>query len=82
MEHFTTTSIPTTEGAGSDESFALMGPFREIVVGMRLNPQIIIGARAATDIQKYQRTILAVLRADVGIPRPVLFTKLTGVKIA
>ena len=82
LTKLSTTSIPVNEGAGSDESFALLGPFREIVVGMRLDPQIIVGARAASDLKKYSRTVVAVLRADVGIPRPGFFTKLTGIKIA
>jgi len=75
LNRFSTTSISITEG--TNESFAIVGPFDQIIVGMRLGFQVI--ADRFQSATQYQRVILGVGRFDVIVPRPQFFTVLTGI---
>ncbi|MGH8596257.1 MAG: phage major capsid protein [Gammaproteobacteria bacterium] len=78
MTKLRTTSISIVEGAGSNESFAIVGPLPTVIVGIRsqLNIQI---SRDLDQAAKYERSIVAAMRMDIVIPRPAFFTLLTGI---
>ena len=71
---FDTTSISIVEG--TNESFAIVGPMDQVIIGVRLNATILEGPLEAS---KYQRQFAVVLRADVAVPRPKFFTRMLGI---
>ena len=79
---FPTTSVPITQGAGSDTTL-IIGRGEEILVGVRT--QVVIEAsRQASDgtnraFPQLQVHIRAYLRADVALAHPAAFHTLTGV---
>lgn len=88
LKRFTTTSLPTDEGAGT-ESTMIVGDFSQVILGMRtrgLNVRM-LDAGTVTDAagkehnaaSQLKRLIVAYLRADVAVMRPNWFTKLYGV---
>jgi len=76
LNRFETSAISITEGAGSNESFAIVGPFEEITVAMRMDAQLIEGP---IEPASFQRQFVAGLRADVIVPRPAAFTIVSGI---
>ena len=92
LRKFSTTSIATTEGGGSDESYAVIGDFSQVLVGMRTRG---VQLRVANDgsvtdsssttfnaTSQLMRHIVAFLRADSAVLRPTHFTYMSGIKIA
>ncbi len=76
LAKYWTTSVSNTEGAGGDESYAVLGNFSEILVGMRTAFRVFI---LPPDRQTYTRGVVAALRADVAHPRPSLFCVMSGI---
>jgi len=76
LNRFETSAISIVEGAGSNESFAVVGPFEEIVVAMRMDATLLEGP---LEPSSYQRQFVAGLRADVIVPRPAAFTIVSGI---
>lgn len=74
LQKLTTTSISITEGAGA-ESYMILGAFGTAILGMRLDASI----QVIPVNQKWQREVVAVLRADFVVPRPQWFCRLLGV---
>ena len=88
LRQFTTTELPTTDGASSNERSMLVGDFREVVLGMRTREiQIRIasdgtandGSADVNATSQLLKWIIAYVRCDVGVLRPDHFVKLTGV---
>jgi len=89
LRQFTTTELPTTDGASSNESSMLVGDFREVVLGMRTRGiQVRIASDGtATDgsaatvnaTDQLLKWIVCYVRCDVGVLRPDFFVKMTGV---
>lgn len=84
LQRLSTTSLPTDEGGGSNESISIIGDFSQCVVGMR-NEAIsvrIIEAGEVEDaagvklnaVSQFAQFIVAHLRADVALLRPTWFT--------
>lgn len=75
-----TTAIPATLGAGSNESFVIIGDFSQLAIGMRtaLTVEMFRGGTDA-NINNLTVTIRAYLRADIAILRPAAFHILAGV---
>ena len=89
LRQFTTTELPTTDGASSNESSMLVGDFREVVLGMRTRGiQIRIasdgtandGSADISSTAQLLRWVIAYVRADVAVLRPDHFTVLSGVQ--
>ncbi len=77
MTKFVTTSIAIDEGAGSNESYAVVGPFGESILGLRMQSKVFV--QPITTGGTWQREIVAVLRADFVAPRPKFFVRLLGI---
>ena len=89
LRRFSTTSISTTEGSGSNESYMLVGDFRQCLVGMRtsgINLEV-LREGTVTDASgdswnattQLLRHVRAYMRVDVALLRPTWFTVLSGV---
>ncbi|NQU38200.1 MAG: phage major capsid protein, partial [Actinobacteria bacterium] len=88
LKQFNTTAIDTDLGSGA-ESWACVGDFREMVIGMRTSGVVIrlIDAGQVTDetsvthnaVSELKYFIIAHLRADLALLRPAWFCKLTGI---
>ena len=89
LRRFSTTSISTSEGGGSNESYMLVGDFRQCLVGMRtsgINLEVLREGTvtdAAGDswnaTTQLLRHVRAFMRVDVALLRPTWFTVLSGV---
>ena len=89
LRRFSTTSISTTEGGGSNESYMLIGDFRQCLVGMRTTGVNIEVLREGTvsdssgdewnATTQLLRHVRAYMRLDVALLRPSWFTVLSGV---
>ena len=89
MRRFSTTSIATDEGAGSNESYMICGDFRQVLVGMRTSGVNLEVLREGTVTDsagdswnattQLLRHVRAFMRVDVALLRPSWFTVLTGV---
>jgi HK97 family phage major capsid protein len=92
IQKLQTTSLPTTEGGGGNESIGIIGDFAQCVVGMRTSGLTIriLEAGSVTDsdgithqaASEMKRLIVAYLRADVVLLRPTWFTLLSGITSA
>jgi HK97 family phage major capsid protein len=89
LRRFSTTSISTTEGGGGNESYMLVGDFRQCLVGMRtsgINLEV-LREGAVTDSSgdswnattQLLRHVRAYMRVDVALLRPTWFAVLSGV---
>jgi HK97 family phage major capsid protein len=89
LRRFSTTSISTTEGGGGNESYMLVGDFRQCLVGMRtsgINLEV-LREGTVTDASgdswnattQLLRHVRAYMRVDVALLRPTWFTVLSGV---
>jgi HK97 family phage major capsid protein len=89
MRRFSTTSIATDEGGGSNESYMIVGDFRQCLVGMRtsgVNLEV-LREGTVTDASgdswnattQLLRHVRAYMRVDVALLRPTWFTVLSGV---
>jgi len=89
LRPFSTTSLSTTEGAGSNEASMIVGHFPQMVIGMRTQGVRvdILDSGTATDAGSVShnattqllRHIRVFLRADVALLRPTWFTVLSGI---
>ncbi|MAT71205.1 MAG: phage major capsid protein [Planctomycetaceae bacterium] len=92
LQRFTTTSLPTDEGGGSDESIGIVGDFSQVLVGMRTTGANvrILDAGTVTDADsvthnaasELKKLIVAYIRADVALLRPSWMTVLSGITAA
>ena len=89
LRRYSTTSISTTEGGGGNESYMLVGDFRQCLVGMRtsgINLEV-LREGTVTDASgdswnattQLLRHVRAYMRVDVALLRPTWFTVLSGV---
>lgn len=76
---FQSTQIGTTGGAGSDESKAVVGDFREMLVGMRSDLRIEVSRVSGDAFKDCQVHIRGIMRFGVAVPRPTAFCKLEGI---
>ena len=88
LRPFSTTSLPTNLGGGSDESVSFVGDFSQMLLGVRRQLQIrIADDGSVTDsagttwnaTDQLMKFIVAYLRMDVVILRPSFFCKLEGI---
>lgn len=87
VQRFSTTSIATNEGGGSNESYAVVGDFSQVIVAMRTNLQVRVTADGiasdgTTDLNatsQLARLFIAYMRLDVAVVRPTWLTLLTGI---
>ena len=89
MRRFSTTSIATDEGGGSNESYMIVGDFRQCLVGMRTSGVNLEVLREGTVTDssgdswnattQLLRHVRAYMRVDVALLRPTWFTVLSGV---
>ncbi len=80
LRKFTTTSLPTNLGGGSNESLAVLGDFSQLLFGMRTSGVTIriVDSGSVTDsagttwnaTSQLMRLVVAYLRADVCVLRP------------
>jgi HK97 family phage major capsid protein len=70
--------FPTNLGTGTDESIALLGDFRHVVVGIREGIRIETTTVADDTFKKHQYAIKVWMRGDVALLRPKAVTKITG----
>ena len=91
LSTYHTTKLPADGGDGGNEGVAVVGDFREIVVGVRTSIQIRVSRDArVTDLagnvhnaaSELKLAFVAYLRADVAVLRPQFFQKLTGITAA
>ena len=83
-----TTSLPITEGAGTESSM-VVGDFSQMLIGMRTRGVTIDVLDAGTAIDansvtwnaadQVMKLVRAYLRADMALLRPTWFTVLSGV---
>lgn len=87
-----TTSLPTTEGVGTNESVSILGDFRQVLIAARTRGLVVrvldAGQVTHSDggtinaASQLMRLIVAYLRVDVAVLRPTWFTLLTGITTA
>ena len=92
LQRLSTTSLPTTEGGGSNESCSIIGDFSQCVVGMRneaLSVRIIEAGEVEdaagvkiNAVSQFAQFVVAHLRADVALLRPTWFTVLEDITAA
>ena len=89
LQRYLTTSLPTNEGSGTDESVSIVGDFSQLILGLRTSGVVIrvLDAGTVTDGSgttinantQLMRHVVAYLRADVAVTRPSWFTELSGI---
>lgn len=92
LKRLTTSSLPTDEGAGSNESFSILGDFSQCIVGTRtsgVRVQILDSGQVTDSAgnvhnaaSQLKKLIVAHLRADVALLRPTWFSLLEGITAA
>lgn len=75
----TTTQIPVTLGAGSNETTMYAGDFRQLVIGIRSDIRVEVLRERYADTLQYG--FLAFLRADVAAVHPQAFVRITGLQL-
>lgn len=78
MAKATTTTLPSNLGSGS-ESEALVGPFREMIVGQRLDLRVDVSREGSDAFSKYQTLIRCVWRGDMILEHEDHFVALLGI---
>ena len=73
------TMIPENLGDGTDESLAIVGDFRNIVVGIRSEFTLEVTKEGEALAKKFGVGVLAAMRADVAVMRPQHIEVVTGV---
>jgi HK97 family phage major capsid protein len=80
MEFRPTTSIPNDLGVGTDESIAIMGDFRDLVMGVRMEATV-----EALRLQTYATNLLVEFvgwtRVDFMVRRPASFVVCSGITV-
>jgi HK97 family phage major capsid protein len=79
MQKLVTNQLPATLGVGGNESEAIVGPFSQMVVGMRMELSIEVSRTASDAFGKYQALVRAVLRGDMVLEHENHFVALTGI---
>ncbi len=92
VQRYSTTSLPITEGAGSNESVSIVGDFEQLVYGMRTSGVRIrvLESGSATDsnsttwnaASQLLALVVAYVRVDVALLRPTWFSLLSGITTA
>lgn len=81
MAYRPTTSIPNNLGAGTNQSFILMGDFRDLVLGVRMEASV-----EALRLQSFADNLMLEFvgwtRVDFMVRRPASFVALNGVTAA
>jgi HK97 family phage major capsid protein len=86
LARYTTNQVPITAGTGA-QSYAFVGQFNQLAIGMRKNLTIEVAREGAYDIsgtvysafQKDQTLIRAILRADVALFHPAAFCLMSAI---
>lgn len=73
-----TTSIPNNLGVGEDESLAIMGDFRDLVLGVRMEASV-EALRLQTFASNLQLEFIGWTRVDFMVRRPASFVVLEGI---
>ncbi|NLG85329.1 MAG: phage major capsid protein [Firmicutes bacterium] len=81
LKKYPTTQIPTnlTKGTATNASFAVVGDFSQILIGMRTTITIEVSREGGDAFKNLQVLIRAYLRADVAIARPNHFCIIDGI---
>jgi len=91
LKRFSTTSLPSTEGGGSDESVSIIGDFSQVLVGMKGSGitvrildsgQVSDGTVTHNAASELKKLVVAHMRADVALLRPAWMTVLSGITAA
>ncbi len=72
-----TTSVPTNQGVGTNESVIVAGEFSRLLIGVRSEIRIEVLRERFADTLQYG--FLAHLRADIAVEQPGAFSKITGI---
>jgi HK97 family phage major capsid protein len=79
LPKFTTNQIPSNLGAGTNESFAIVGDFSQYLVALRGDVRLEISREAGTAFERDQTLIRITWRGD-GMPvQPAAFAVLSGI---
>lgn len=87
LAKYVSTQIPNNLGVGTNESFAIIGQWNQLAVGVRKTITIEMAREGAYDIsgtvysafQKDQTLVRAILRADVQVMQPTAFCAMSGI---
>lgn len=79
LQKFETNAIPINLGAGTNESYAVIGQFNELLIGLRTEIMLEVSREAGTAFGKDQTLIRARWRGDVQLAHPKAFAHLSGI---
>ena len=79
LAKFETNAIPINLGAGTNESYAVIGQFNELLIGLRSEIMIEVSREAGTAFGKDQTLIRARWRGDVQLAHAKAFCHLSGI---
>lgn len=71
--------IPNDLGEGENETLAVMGDFRQMLIGSRLSMVLEASDVAGDAFEKFQVKFRGVLRADIALARPAHFVVMSGI---
>jgi len=77
IPQLSTTSVPSDLGTGTDEGLIFTGQWDQLVVGYR--PTVGVRVLRTLDPNTLTNTVVAFVRADVGVLRPAAFEVVSGV---
>ena len=80
LQKFVTTQIPVNLGGGSNETEIYVGPFRELLIGLRLGLTLVASREAGDNFQKYKVAFRGVLRADIALAQEAQFVLIEGIE--
>jgi HK97 family phage major capsid protein len=80
LPKFATNQIINNQGTNSDESYAVIGQFDQLAVGLRHGIQIEVSREASDVFPKDQTMIRATWRGDIQVLQPKAFSLMTGIK--
>jgi len=79
LAQFVTTSIPTTDGAGSNESSIYLGDFSQLLIGLRQGVNIEVSTNAGEAFERHQVLIKVTWRGDFNLAQEAHFVRLSGI---
>lgn len=79
LNKLTTSQIPVSLGAGSNETEIYIGDFRQLLLGMRLGITLKASEQAGDALKKFQVHFVGVLRADFVVAIDGHFTLIDGI---
>lgn len=80
LSKFVSNQVANDQGTGDDESYAAVGQFDQLVVGLRHGIQVELSREAGDAFSKDQTLIRATWRGDVQALQPKAFSILKGIK--